>query len=95
MGLEVYKAEIIKAVIAEFLRRGLDKVYSKEIEEWQKYYREQKFAVKLDKQMRDEIDRFTKEIKLWTVPELEEFIIEGLDCLKTIPLNYSLAPRPA
>ena len=95
MGLEVYKTEIMKAVVVEFLRRGLDKVYSKEIEKWQKYYREQKFAGKLDKEVEEEIDRFTEEIKLYTVPELEEFVIEGLDCLKKIPLNYSLAPRPA
>jgi len=78
LGLEVYKTEIIKAVIVEFLRRGLDKVYSKEIEEWKKYIREQKFAIKLDKQMKDEIERFTEDIKLWTVLELKEFICPDL-----------------
>ena len=74
LGLEVYKAEIIKAVIVEFLRRGLNKVYSKEIEEWKKYMREQKFAIKLDKQMKDEIKRFQKTIKKWEPKELEESI---------------------
>ncbi|MBA7574505.1 hypothetical protein ES708_16314 [subsurface metagenome] len=78
MGIEIYKTEIIKAVVKEFLRRKLHKTYAKEIAEWQKYYREQKFAIKLDKQMRDEIDRFKKEIKGWKPKELEEFIIEGL-----------------
>jgi len=58
----------------EFIARGLDKVYDKEIEEWKKYIREQKFAIKLDKQMKDEIDRFAEDIKLWTVPELKEFV---------------------
>lgn len=76
LGLEIYKTEIMKAVMKEFLRRKLDKVYSKEIEEWQKYMREQKFSIKLDKQMREEVDRFTEEIKLYTVPELKEFVIE-------------------
>jgi len=74
LGLEVYKAEITKAVIVEFLRRGLNKVYSKEIEEWKKYMREQKFAIKLDKQMKDEIKRFQKTIKKWKPKELEDFI---------------------
>lgn len=84
MGLEIYKTEIIKAAVKEFLSRELDKVYAKEIEEWEKYIREQKFGIKLDKQMRNEIDRFRKEIKLWTISELEVFVIEGLDCLKNI-----------
>ena len=65
----------------EFIARGLDKVYAKEIEEWKKYKREQKFAVKLDKQMKDEIECFQKTIKKWEPKELEElkeFVIEGL-----------------
>ena len=66
----------------EFIARGLDKKYSKEIEAWKKYKREQKFAKKLDKQMKNEIERFRKTIKKWKPKELEEFIIEGLDCLK-------------
>jgi len=74
LGIEFGKYEIIKAVMKEFIARGLDKVYAKEIEEWKKYIREQKFAVKLDKRMKDEIDRFTEDIKLWTVPELKEFV---------------------
>jgi len=82
--------------MAEFLRRGLDRVYSKEIEEWKKYYREQKFAKKLDKQMKAEIKRFKEDLKKWKPKELEEFVIEGLDCLKKENYyNYSLAPRPA
>jgi len=56
----------------EFLARGLDKVYAKKIEEWKKYKREKKFAKKLDKQMKDEIERFRKDIKEWTPKELEE-----------------------
>lgn len=36
--------------------------------------REQKFAIKLDKQMRDEIERFQKTIKKWTPKELKEFL---------------------
>jgi len=74
LGTEYAKHEIIKAVMKEFIARGLDKVYDKEIEEWKKYIREQKFAIKLDKQMKDEIDRFAEDIKLWTVPELKEFV---------------------
>ena len=66
----------------EFISRGLDKVYVKEIAEWKKYIDEQKFAIKLDKQMLDEIERFRRTLKSWTPKELEEFVIEGLDCLK-------------
>ena len=58
----------------EFIARGLDKVYEKEIEEWKKYQREKKFAKKLDKQMKDEIKRFKKDIKGWTPKELEEIV---------------------
>ena len=58
----------------EFIARGLDKVYSKEIEEWKKYQREKKFAKKLNKKMKDEIERFEKDIKEWTPKELEEII---------------------
>ena len=62
----------------EFIARGLDKKYSKEIEAWKKYKREKKFAKKLDKQMKDEVERFRKTLKGYSVPELEEFVIEGL-----------------
>lgn len=79
LGVEYAKHEIIKAVVKEFISRGLDKTYSKEIAEWQKYYREKKFAIKLDKQMKDEIKRFRKEIKSWTPEELEEFVIENIN----------------
>jgi len=72
LGIEFGKYEIIKAVMKEFIARGLDKVYAKEIEEWKKYIREQKFAVKLDKQMKDEIERFQKTIKKWEPKELKE-----------------------
>lgn len=78
LGLELAKYEIIKAVMKEFIARGLDKVYVKEIEDWQKYYREQKFAVKLDKQMKDEIERFQKTIKKWEPKELKEFVCPDL-----------------
>ena len=76
------RPEIIKVVMKEFVARGLDKKYSKKIAEWQKYYKEQEFAVKLDKQMEEERKRFEKGLKKWTSKELEEFVIEGLDCLK-------------
>ena len=33
--------------------------------------------------MKEEIERFQKELEKWKPKELEEFIIEGLDCLKT------------
>jgi len=82
LGWEFGKNEIIKAVVREFISRGLDKTYAKEIEEWKKYKREQKFAKKLNKQMKDEIKLFQKTIKKWTSKELEEFVIEGLDCLE-------------
>ena len=58
----------------EFIARGLDKVYAKEIEEWKKYKREKKFAIKLDKKMRNEIKKFEKNIKKWKPKELEEIV---------------------
>lgn len=82
LGIKFAKHEIAKAIIKEFISRGLDKTYAKEIAEWQKYYREQKFAEKLDKQMKKEIERFQKELEKWKPDELEEFIIKGLDCLE-------------
>ena len=82
LGWEFGKNEIIKAVVREFISRGLDKTYAKEIEEWKKYKREKKFAKKLDKQMRKEIELFQKELEKWKPEELEEFVIEGLNCLK-------------
>ena len=72
--MEIGKHEIIKAVMKEFIARGLDKVYAKEIKEWKKYQKEKKFAIKLDKQMRDEIERFRKTIKTWTPEELKEIV---------------------
>lgn len=94
--MDLFKTEIIKVVVREFVSRGLDKVYESEIAEWQKYYREQKFAIKLDKQMKEEITRFTKEIELYTVPELEEIVWEGLECLREADsFNFVLVPRPA
>lgn len=74
MGWELAKYEILDKVMEEFIRRGLDKVYAKEIEEWKKYKREKKFAKKLDKQMKDEIKRFRKEIKGWEPKELGEIV---------------------
>ena len=78
LGIEFAKHEIIKAIVREFIVRGLDKTYEKEIEEWMKYIREKEFDIKLDEQMREEIRRFRKTIKGWTPKELEEFVIEGL-----------------
>ena len=77
--MEIAKQEIIKAVMKEFIARGLDKKYAKEIKAWKKYQKEKMFAIKLDKQMRDEIKRFRKTIKEWTPKELEEFVIKGLN----------------
>lgn len=68
--------------MTEFLRRKLQGKYAKEIEAWQKYLREKKFAIKLTKQMKNEIKRFQETVKQWKPKELEDFIIEGLDCLK-------------
>ncbi|MCK4445680.1 MAG: hypothetical protein KAW56_01205 [Candidatus Marinimicrobia bacterium] len=47
--------------MCEFKRRGLDVKYEKEIREWLKHKDEEKFSKKLDKQMRDEVERFLKE----------------------------------
>lgn len=82
LGWEFGKNEIIKAVLEEFISRGLDKTYAKEIEEWKKYKREQKFAKKLNKEMRKEVECFQRELEKWTPKELKEFVIEGLDCLE-------------
>ena len=60
----------------EFIARGLDKTYSKQIKEWKKYKREKKFAIKIDKEMRNEIKKFEKNIKEWTPKELEEIVWE-------------------
>ena len=76
LALEVFKKEVLKAVVEEFIARGLDFTYAKEIAEWRKYIDEKRFAVKLDKQMKDEINRFRKTIMIWTPKELEEFVIE-------------------
>jgi len=40
---------------------------------------EKRFAVKLDKQMRDEIKRFRETIMGWTPKELEKFVIEYIN----------------
>lgn len=82
LAFEVFKKEIMKAVMREFLKRGLDKTYAKEIAEWKQYIDQKKFGIKLDKQMKKEVARFRKEIKKWSITELEVFVIEGLDCLK-------------
>ena len=55
---EIGKAGILEKVMYEFRKQKLDIVYQKEIEEWKKYYREKIFADKLDKQMKEEIERF-------------------------------------
>lgn len=82
LGIEFAEHEIVKAIVKEFIARGLDKVYTKEIERWKKYMREQDFAIKLNNQMINEIERFQRTIKRWTPKKLKEFVIEGLDCLK-------------
>ena len=46
--------------MCEFKKRGLDTKYSEEIKKWLKYKDEEKFKVKLEKQMKDEIERFLK-----------------------------------
>jgi len=74
LGIEIAKPEIIKAIMKEFIRRGLDKVYSKEIEEWKKYKREEIYTKDLDKEMEDEMELFKENIKGWTPKELEEII---------------------
>ena len=56
--MEIAKAGILEKVMYEFKKRKLDIKYQKEIEEWKKYYREKIFADKLDKQMKEEIERF-------------------------------------
>jgi len=84
----------MKAIVKEFIARGLDKDHSKEIGEWKKYIREQKFSIKIDKQMKTEIDSFRKEIKGWEIKELEEIVIEGLNCLKETKKLIQLSPCP-
>ena len=42
----------------EFRKQKLDVKYQKKIEEWKKYKREEAFAKKLDRQMKEEIERF-------------------------------------
>lgn len=68
----------------EFIARGLDKVYAKEIKEWKKYQDEKKFAVKLDKQMKNEIERFRNTIKQWELKELEDFICPDIPKYGTV-----------
>jgi len=58
----------------EFIARGLDKVYVKEIEQWKKYKREEIYTKDLDKEMEDEMELFKENIKGWTPKELEEII---------------------
>ncbi|GAI27483.1 unnamed protein product [marine sediment metagenome] len=72
--MELAKPKIIKAVMKEFIARGLDKVYAKEIKEWKKYKKGKKYTKKLNKKMKDEIEKFEKNIKEWTPKELEEIV---------------------
>ena len=74
LGKEYAKPEIIKIVIKEFIARGLDKVYIKEIGEWKKYKKEKIYAEELDKKVKDAIEEFKKDIKGWTPKELEEIV---------------------
>ena len=82
VAFELFKHQIVKVIVKEFLRRGLDKTYAVEIAEWKKYIDQKKFGIKLEKQMKKEVARFRKEIKGWSTTELEEFVIVGLDCLQ-------------
>ena len=58
LAVELAKVGMLEKVMAEVKKRGLDIVFAEEIKEYQKYLREKKFAEKLDKQMREEIERF-------------------------------------
>ena len=58
LAVELAKVGMLEKVMKEFKKRGLDIVYAKEIEEYKKYKDEKKFADKLDKQMKEEIERF-------------------------------------
>jgi len=82
LAFEVFKKEILKAVIREFLARGLDKTYAKEIAEWMQYIDQKRFAVLLDKQMMKEVERFQGEIQSWSPTELKEFVINDLTVKK-------------
>ncbi len=74
LGVEAGKPLIIKAVMKEFISRGLDKVYAKEIKKWKKYLREKEYASELDEEIMEEFERFEKDIKGWTPKELEEIV---------------------
>ena len=74
LGTKLAKYAILEKVMKEFVARGLDVKYAKEIKEWKKYKREKKFAKKLDKKMKAEIKKFEKNIKEWTPKELEEIV---------------------
>ena len=50
----------MQKVMSEFKKRGLDVVYADEIEAWKKCKREKDFEIKLEKQMKEEIERFIK-----------------------------------
>lgn len=82
LGIKYAKYKIIEIVMVEFIKRKLGRKYAKDIEAWQKYLREKKFTIKLTKQTKNEIKRFQETVKQWKPKELEEFIIEGLDCLE-------------
>ena len=77
-GWELAKYGILEAVMKEFIARGLDKVYDKQIKEWKKYQKEKKWAKKLDKRIdkhkENAIKLFEEEIKEWKPKELEEIV---------------------
>lgn len=72
---ELAKYGILQKVMAEFKKQKLDVKYQKEIEEWKKYYREKKFAGKLDQQMLQKIDRYMKG-KITTEELIKETFLE-------------------
>ena len=62
---------IKQGLMDEFKKKGLDVKYSEEIGEWLKYKDEEEYKVKSEKQMRDEIERFTSTIEKWSPKEKE------------------------
>ena len=78
LSWEVAKYGLMKKLIEEFTQRGIFGQHKDYIRDWLTYIDQKQFAVKLDKQMMEEIERFTKEIRGWTPKELTEFVIEDL-----------------
>ena len=56
--MELAKYGILQKVVAEFKKQGLEVKYQKEIEAWRKYKREKEFAIRIEKEILDEVERF-------------------------------------